>query len=97
MADFEFQVTAATAPNSFAVGATGVTGIGATALVPKIIRLSGTVNVVMTGGETDAQVVALMSAFVQRYGVNTRGDAGGFATQPSLQEAPTLTEVAAAD
>lgn len=97
MADFEYPITAASAPNSFEIGATGVTGIAATAVVPKIIRLSGTVNIVMTGGETDAQIAALARGFLQRQGESLSGSSGGFPAQASLQEAPTLTEVAAAD
>ena len=96
MADFEYPITAATAPNSFAIGKTGVTGIGATALVPTIIRLSPTVNVVMVNAETDAQIVALMQAFIQRYAAGHEG-AGGFKAQETLIETPALTEVAAAD
>lgn len=96
MADFEYPITAASAPNSFAIGATGVTGIVATAVVPTIVRLDSATAVVMTEARTDAQLVALMTAFLQRHGAGHDG-AGGFPTQASLQEAPTLTEVAAAD
>lgn len=96
MADFEFPITAATAPNSFTVGTTGVTGIAATAVVPAVVQLDPTIAVVMTEARTDAELVALMGAFIRRYGAG-HDSAGGFPTQATLQQAPELTEVAAAD
>ena len=98
MAAFEYAFTSDGTPNSFPIGKTGITGIDEVGgLTPKVVRLSATANVVFVGGETNAQLVALMQAFIQRYGGNTSGGAGGAPTQATLQETPTLTEVVAAD
>ena len=97
MADFEYAFASSGTPTSFPIGKTGVTGIDeAGTLTPKIIRLSNTVNVVMVGGETDAQIVALMQSFLQTLGYGHEG-AGGFPARSSIQETPAETSVGAAD
>ena len=97
MADFEYAFASSGTPTSFTIGKTGITGIDeAGTLTPKIIRLSSSVNVLTTGGETDASIVALMKSFLQRHNEGHDG-AGGFPTQPSLQETPAETNVGAAD
>jgi hypothetical protein len=98
MADFEYAFASTGTPNSFAIGKTGLTGIDeAGTITPKIVRLDATTNVVMAAAKTDAELVALMQAFIKRYGGVASGQAGGEPAQASLQEEPALTEVAAAD
>ena len=97
MADFEYAFASSGTPTSFTIGKTGITGIDeAGTLTPKIIRLSASVNVLFTGGETDAAIVALMKSFIQRHGEAHDG-AGGVPTQATLQETPAETNVGAAD
>ena len=97
MADFEYAFTATGSPTSFPIGASGATGIDPTgALTPKVIDLGANVTVLLTAAKTDAEVVALMEAFIRRFDAGHEG-AGGFPTQATLQVAPTETAVGAAD
>lgn len=97
MANFEYPFTSSGTPHSFAVGASGITGIDeAGTITPVVFELGANVTVLPTAVKTDAELVALMNTFIQRYG-SGRSSAGGFPTQATLQRAPALTEVAAAD
>lgn len=97
MADFEYAFTSAGTPNSFAVGASGITGIDeAGTITPVVIDLGANVTLLLTATKTDAEIVALMTSFIQRYGAG-HGGAGGFPTQATLQRAPALTNVGSAD
>jgi hypothetical protein len=97
MADFEYAFASSGTPTSFPISGTSVTGIDeAGTLTPKIVRLAAGVTVLMTTATTDAGLVALFTAFCQRYGSGVQS-AGGFPSQATLQETPTETEVEAAD
>lgn len=97
MADFEYAFASAGTPTSFPVGASGVTGIDeAGTITPKTFELGANVTVLLTATKTDAELVALMKAFIQRYGDGHDG-AGGYPTQATLQAAAAETEVGAAD
>jgi hypothetical protein len=97
MADFEYAFASAGTPTSFPISGTSITGIDeAGTLTPKIVRLGGSATLLLTATKTDAELVALMSAFIQRYGAG-HADAGGFPAQATLQETPAETSVAAAD
>lgn len=97
MADFEYAFASAGTPTSFAIGASGVTGVDeAGTITPKVFELGANVTVLLTATKTDAEIVALMKSFIQRYGDGHDG-AGGFPTQGTLQTAPALTNVGAAD
>lgn len=97
MADFEYAFAATGSPVSFPIGASGVTGIDPTgALTPTVIDLGANVTLLMTAAKTDAEIVALMRAWLQRHDGFHEG-AGGFKTQASLQITPTETAIEAAD
>jgi hypothetical protein len=97
MADFEYAFAATGSPVSFPIGNSGVTGIDPTgALTPTFVDIGANVTVLMTAAKTDAELVALMKAFIQRYGDGHDG-AGGFPTQATMQVAATETAVEAAD
>lgn len=97
MADFEYPVTAATAPNSFDIADTGVVGIAATAVVPVVVRLAPALVLLHTGTQTQATIATAMLRYLRARGYG-RESAGGVKVAPTDgQTAPTLTEVAAAD
>jgi hypothetical protein len=97
MADFEYAFASEGTPTSFPIGASGITGIDeAGTVTPKTIELGANVTVLLTATKTDAELVALMTRFIQRYG-GGRDSAGGFPTQETLQVASTETSVGAAD
>lgn len=97
MADFEYAFTSAGTPTSFTIGDSGVTGIDeAGTLTPKLVKLGANVHVLLTAVKTDAELRALMEAFIRRYDGGHDG-AGGFPTQETLQVALSETSVGAAD
>ena len=97
MADFEYAFASAGTPTSFPIGASGITGIDeAGTVTPKTVELGANVTGLLTATKTDAELVALMKAFIQRYGDGHDG-AGGFPTQATVQIASTETSVGAAD
>ena len=97
MADFEYPFTSAGTPTSFPISGTSVTGIDeAGTLTPKIIRVGPGVTILITTATTDAAMVTLLRAWLQRHDGFHEG-AGGFPTQATLQVAPTETAVGAAD
>lgn len=98
MANFEYAFASEGTPTSFPIGDSGVTGVDeAGTLTPKTIKLDANVHVLLTATKTDAELRTAMEAFIKRYGGNTRGEAGGFPTQATLQAAVTETNVGAAD
>lgn len=97
MADFEYVFASSGTPTSFPIGASGITGIDeAGTVTPKTIELGANVTVLLTAAKTDAELVALMRSFIQRYGAGHDGP-GGYPTQGTLQVAATETEVDSAD
>lgn len=97
MANFEYPFASSGTPNSFTIPGTSVTGIDeAGTLTPKAIQLGTGVTILITTATTDAALVTLLRQWLQRHDGFHEG-AGGFRTQATLQVAPTLTEVAAAD
>ncbi len=97
MANFEYAFASSGTPNSFAVGASGITGVDeAGTLTPVVFELGTNVTVLLTAVKTNAELVALMQAFIARYGAGHEG-AGGYKAQATLQRAPALTTVGAAD
>jgi hypothetical protein len=97
VADFEYAFASEGTPTSFPIGDSAVTGIDeAGTLTPVVVNLGENVNLLLTAVKTDAELVALMLAFIRRYGAGHEG-AGGFPTQATLQVTPTETEVPAAD
>lgn len=97
MAAFEYAFASDGTPTSFPIGASGVTGIDeAGTITPKAFELGANVTVLLTATKTDAELVTLMKAFIQRYGDGHDG-AGGFPTQATKQVALTETSVGAAD
>ena len=97
MANFEYAFTSAGTPTSFSVGDSGITGVDeAGTITPVVVKLGTNVHVLLTAVKTNAELVALMQAFIQRYGAGHEG-AGGFPTQATLQVTPALTNVGAAD
>jgi hypothetical protein len=97
MADFEYPVTAATAPNSFPIADTGITGIAATAVVPVVVRLAPAMALVHTGTQTQATIAAAMLRYLRARGYAREGGGGVKVAALDGQNAATLTEVAAAD
>lgn len=98
MADFEYAFASSGTPTSFPITGTSITGIDESGLLtPKIIGLGPSVTILMTATQTDAQVAALMQAWLNRQGYSTNGAAGGFVAQTTVQIAPTETSVSAAD
>jgi len=97
MADFEYAFASAGTPTSFPIGNSGVTGIDeAGTLTPVVVTLGADVNLLITATKTDAELVALMQTFIQRYAAGHEG-AGGFPAQATLQITPAETSVGAAD
>ena len=97
MADFEYAFSATGSPVSFPIGNTGVTGVDPTgALTPSVIDLGANVALLCTAVKTDAEIVALMQAWLARHGGFHEG-AGGFPTQTTLQVTPAETAIDAAD
>lgn len=97
MADFEYAFTSSGTPTSFTVGASGITGVDeAGTITPSVIDLGANVTLLITATKTDAELVALMQTFIQRHSAGHEG-AGGYPTQASLQRAPALSNVGAAD
>ena len=97
MADFEYAFASAGTPTSFTIPRSGITGIDeAGTITPKVINLGPNVDVLLTATKTDAEIAALMQAWLKRYDGFHEG-AGGFPTQATLQIAPALTNVGAAD
>lgn len=99
MADFEYPVTAATAPNSFPIGDTGIVGIAATAAVPVAIQLAPGLVMLHAGTFTQAQLAQYMLDYLRARGYAREGSGG---IPPAVfawdgQTEPTLTEVPAAD
>lgn len=97
MANFEYPFTSSGTPTSFAVGDSGITGVDeAGTITPKVVKLGANVHLLLTAAKTDAELRTLAEAFIQRYGGGHDGP-GGASTQATLQVAPALTNVGAAD
>ena len=76
---------------SFPIEGTNLYGVDISgALTPTRVTLAPGVILLLTGGATDAEIVAAMQSFIQRYGAGHEG-AGGFPVQATIQNAPTLT------
>ena len=98
MANFEYPFASAGTPNSFTIPGVSVTGIDeAGTLTPKVVQLGAGVTVVITTATSDAVLAGYRQDWLKRYGGFHEGAAGGHPTQATLQVAPTLTEVGAAD
>lgn len=97
MANFEYAFASSGTPTSFSVGDSGITGVDeAGTITPTVVKLGANVHLLLTATKTDAELVTLMQEFMQRYGAG-RSSAGGFPTQATLQVAPSLSNVGAAD
>jgi hypothetical protein len=98
MADFEYAFASAGTPNSFPIPGTGVTGIDeAGTLTPKVIRLAPNMTVVITGTYTLAEIAQAMLDYLRPRGYARQDGGGAVPVTYDKQEAPTLTEVVAAD
>lgn len=98
MAAFEYAFASDGTPNSFPIGRSGITGIDeAGTITPVVIGIGTDIEVLLTAVKTNAEVVAAMQDFIRRSGFGVTGGAGGQPAQGSIQIAPTLTEVPAAD
>jgi len=98
VADFEYAFASNGTPNSFPIGNSGITGIDeAGTITPVVVGIGANIDVLLTAVKTDAEVVAAMQGFIRRSGYGVSGAAGGQPAQGSIQIAPTLTEVPAAN
>jgi hypothetical protein len=80
--------------NSFEIEAANLYGVDISgALVPVKVALGDNMILLLTATKTNAEIVAAMQSFIQRYGAGHEG-AGGAPTQATLQVAPALTETA---
>lgn len=61
------------------------------ALAPVQVNLADNIILLLTATKTDAEIVAAMQGYIQRYGAGHAG-AGGAPAQATLQAASTLTE-----
>ncbi len=97
LADFEYAFTSSGTPTSLTTGASGITGVvEAGTSAPIGGDLVANVTLLITATKTDAELVTLMQTFIQRHSAGHEG-AGGYPTQASLQRAPALSNVGAAD
>ena len=98
MADFEYAFASSGTPTKFTIPRSGITGIDeAGTITPKVIGLGPNIDVLLTATKTDAEVVTAMQGFINRSGYSTSGAAGGSLAQTTIQVAPALTNVSAAD
>jgi hypothetical protein len=80
------------ATNTFPIEGANLYGVDiAGTLAPAQVNLADNIILLLTATKTDAEIVAAMQAFIQRYGAGHAG-AGGVPTQATLQVTSTLTE-----
>lgn len=97
MANLEYAFASSGTAVSFPIGDSGITGIDeAGTITSKVVKLGANVHLLLTATKTDAELVALMTSFKQRFGAGHEG-AGGFPAQATVQAAVVTTTVSAAD